>query len=372
MNIPTHCARAQAKMRILAWPASIPNEGNPYPRLLYGQVEEFGPQVDPFSVRRLFTKKYAVWHMHWPEHFLNKEAWVPAVLKMGALFILMSWARMRGMRIVWTVHNLGAHEHRHPRLEALFWRRFTNRLDGFLALSNGGLLAARERFPALRTLPGFVIPHGHYRGEYFAGCSRQQARSLLGISSSRVLLFFGNIRPYKNVPELIRAFKSFPDRNTLLCIAGHPSSAELAGLIRSEAASDARIRLYLAHVPSERVHLLFNAADLVILPFTEVLNSGSALLALSFDRPVLVPAYGALSELQADVGHDWVRTYNGEIAVAEIQEALAWAYETPRATQAPLNRFDWQQIGRLTTDAFAAILAPTQRGRRVTRGVDLG
>jgi glycosyltransferase involved in cell wall biosynthesis len=372
VNTSTHRARAQAKIRILAWPASNPNEGNPYPRLLYDAVEEFGPQVDPFLVRRLFTKKYAVWHMHWPEHFLNMEAWFTAVLIMGAKFLLMSWARRRGMRIVWTVHNLGAHEHRHPRLEALFWRGFTNRLDGFLALSNGGLLAARERFPALRTLPGFVVPHGHYRGEYSAGCSRQQARSLLGISSSRVLLFFGSIRPYKNVPQLVRAFKSFPDRNTLLFIAGEPSSAELARLIRSETASDARIRLHLAHVPSERVHVFLSAADLVILPFSEVLNSGSALLALSFDRPVLVPACGALTELAADVGHDWVRTYNGEIAAAEIQEALAWALETPRATQAPLDRFDWQQIGRLTTDAFAAILALTQRGRPVSSGVDLG
>ena len=50
-----------------------------------------------------------------------------------------------------------------------------------------------------------------------------------------------------------------------------------------------------------------------MLPFSDIMHSGSAILALSFNKPVLVPARGSLPELQALVGTDWVRTYVGEL-----------------------------------------------------------
>ena len=55
--------------------------------------------------------------------------------------------------------------------------------------------------------------------------------------------------------------------------------------------------------------MFFSAADLVVLPFSDIMHSGSAILALSFNKPVLVPARGALPELQTRVGAAWVQTY---------------------------------------------------------------
>ena len=63
------------------------------------------------------------------------------------------------------------------------------------------------------------------------------------------------------------------------------------------------------------------ATDLVVLPYRDILNSGSAVLALSFDRPVLVPRRGSLGDLQNHVGRQWVRTYEGDIGAAELEAA---------------------------------------------------
>ena len=71
--------------------------------------------------------------------------------------------------------------------------------------------SAREKFTELRNLPGTVVPHGHYRGEY-PDDSREDCRQQLGIpSNAKVVLFFGWIRDYKNVPGLIAAFRGLSD-----------------------------------------------------------------------------------------------------------------------------------------------------------------
>ena len=71
------------------------------------------------------------------------------------------------------------------------------------------------------------------------------------------------------------------------------------------------MHLHLRSVPVEDVQAHFAAADLVVLPYRKTLNSAVALLALSFDRPVLVPNAGSMAELQREVGAEWVLIYEG-------------------------------------------------------------
>ncbi len=70
--------------------------------------------------------------------------------------------------------------------------------------------------------------------------------------------------------------------------------------------------------------MYLSAANAVILPYREVLNSGSALLALSCSRPVMVPDRGAMSELRADFSSDWVNIFQGPLDVPVLQDALRW------------------------------------------------
>ena len=343
-------------MQILARPAFKNRRDNPYNWLLYTYMKELGVDVDESSLRQLLFNKYVVWHIHWPDLLLNNQNQVKAFIKIQALLTQMDWARLRGVKTVWTVHNLSSHEQRHPKLEAWFWKAFIHRLDGYISLSQAGMEAAQKSFFELKNIPGFVVSHGHYREEYLDCMSSQAARASLEIpNSAKVLLFFGKIRAYKNVPELIRAFKQFSDRNTILYIAGYSECPQSVKAIKSEAALDRRVRLDLNFVPKEKAQVYFRAANLVILPYREILNSGSALLALSFNCPVLVPSQGALGELQAQVGEEWVRTYSGEILPSQIAAGLKWALNTPRSQQAPLDALDWKELAQQTIDAYKVI-----------------
>lgn len=343
-------------MRVLAWPAGGHRELNPYTYLLYKPLEGSGIEIEEFSTTKLLKRRYDIWHMHWPEHFLNRRGEFQALVKARALPTMMDAAHALGTKIVWTTHNLCAHERRRPELEEEFWRRFTKRLDAFISLSNSALLLARERHPALRNLPGFVIPHGHYRDEYPVTYSRDTARQTLGLEEhATVILNFGTVRPYKGVLELIRAFKNLPEPSATLLIAGRGGDPALLGAIKDEAGHDRRIRLCVFDIPSSEVQMYFAASDAVVLPYTATLNSGSAMLALSLNRPVYVPALGSIPELQRHVGDEWVRMYSGDFGTSALENAIAWS-RLSRPASPPLDKFDWDNLSRSLIAAYQDVL----------------
>jgi beta-1,4-mannosyltransferase len=346
-------------MQIYAQPAFENRQFNPYNWLLYTQVQQLGVTVAEFSPRQLCqhpTTAPRVWHLHWPDLCLKSPNRTKVWLKTQMLLRWMDLARLQGIKIVWTVHNLGSHEHYHPDLEARFWPAFTRRLDGYFSLTQTGMTAAQARFPHLGTLPGFVVPHGHYRQEYPQTSSRAAARQQLGLSpDAQVILSFGRIRTYKNVPRLVSTFQQLPDPHTQLLVAGLPEPSVAAELQALQTQGDARIHWHLDFISEAMTPVYFQAADLVVLPYREILNSGGALLALSLNCPVLVPAKGSLGELQTKVGAEWVRTYPGDLTPAELEAGLAWAQTTPRAQTAPLEAFDWHQIARLTVAAYQSL-----------------
>jgi beta-1,4-mannosyltransferase len=342
-------------LKVLAQPGFNARAENPYTWLLYHAM---AAEVTDFSYRRSLETRYDIFHLHWPELELNAIGSVAeAAARLQLKLTLMAALRARGTKIVWTVHNLRAHEGRHPRLERWFWPAFTKRLDGYIALTASGRAAAKERFTNLEGIRGYVIPHGHYRGEYPMDAGAD-ARQELGIAAqAKVFLFFGQIREYKNVTGLIRAFRKIASADAILCIAGRPKPESIAEELRRETSRDERILLHLENIPKERVQLFFRAADLVVLPYRDILNSGTAILALSFSRPILVPSRGAMGELQTSVGPEWVRTFPSDLGTEELERAMVWASETSRPQEALLPGLEWPAIAEQTRAAYIEIIA---------------
>lgn len=341
--------RARA-MRVLAWPI---DPLNPYTKELYSAM---GPDVcvDEFSAARLIHR-YGIWHVHWPEALLNIRRPALAALKISGFLAMIDLVRMRGGKIIWTVHNLKAHDALHPVLEERFWRRFIPRVDGVISLSETGLAMAQEKFSRLRNLPAAVIPHGHYRDQY-PPCG-EDARAAFGIpAGARVILFFGELRPYKNVDALVRAFRNAGDANAILIVAGRAKDPSQAEALRNEAAGDSRIRLHLEFIAREQVAKYFAAADMVVLPYRQILNSGAALLALSFSRPVLVPDLGSMGNLKDDFGPEWVQTFSGDIDSPTLESALSWA-ALPRTSLCPMpETYRWESIRSRTLRFYSEVM----------------
>lgn len=344
-------------LRILARPA-FGARTNPYTSALYAPLVKAGHTVQEYRWDRAMTGQWDVVHVHWPESVFNHtffEAWITT----EGMLVALDRARHRGAKVVWTVHNLRAHERRHERAEQRFRARFFERLDGIVTLSESGLEAARTTYPRLTELPAWVVPHPHYRGRYPDTVTREEARRSLGLShGDRVILNFGRVFEYKNVPALFSAVKQAPDEAWVVVVAGRPRTTELAEELRRAAADESRIRLAFEFIDDARVQLYFRAADVVVLPYREILNSGTALLALSFDRPVLLPRAGAGEELVKRVGGDWAFTYDGELSAEDVRAALRKAADLPERTAGEhLERYSHEAVGEEMTKAFREVVS---------------
>jgi beta-1,4-mannosyltransferase len=345
-------------LRILASPYLEWPDNNPILALLYEAMEKQNVEVSPFSTRRLWQGSWDVWHLNWPELLLINQRSRDTTIKLLKFYIKLKIARAKKTKIFWTAHNVQRHERDHPRFERLFWRMFLPNLDGIICLSDIGRKQLSVTHPRARSIPTFIIPHGHYRGAYPDTMSKTEAREALGIPADEfVMAFLGLIRPYKGVVPLIQCFVRARIAKARLLIAGRPIDDAILQEVKTAAAGTPSVKLFLDFVDRSEVQKFLRAADLVVLPYKAILNSGSAMLALSFDRPILAPSLGTLSELPEIVGSDWVRLYESELSPEVMRDAIAWTKRRqigPNA-RAPLEDFNWDRIAEATIHAFKSI-----------------
>jgi glycosyltransferase involved in cell wall biosynthesis len=341
-------------MRILALPAFKNRRENPYNAALYTALGEIpGVTVTEFTNRRLLLERWDILHIHWPDTPLHRRTASGAALYAMILIARLLWARLRGAKIVWTVHNLRSHHTAYPRVEKWLWRSFVPLVDTCIHLSDAGREMALKSFPGLASKSHSVVPHGHYRGCYPNQCDRSEARRLLDIpAGAPVIAFVGQIKAYKNVPALIRAFIDAAHPEALLLIAGRPGDSAIEAELQALAKDHPRILLRFGLIPDDRMQHYLNACDLTVFPYREILNSGSAILALSFDRPALVPARGAMAELRQLAGSEWVYTYEGALTGDILSKALDCASTKSRPAQCDLSSLSWQAVAAGTLAAY--------------------
>jgi glycosyltransferase involved in cell wall biosynthesis len=240
-----------------------------------------------------------VLHLHWTSPFLISKGRARSLVKAALFLVTLLCVKSQGVKIVWTVHDWLDHERRDPQLEWRLHRLLCHIYDQIIVHCAG----AREHITAVYRLPEkigekvTVVPHGNFVSSYENTVGQDQARRQLGFGArDTVFLYFGKIRPYKGVLSLTRAFKRLSEDGARLLIVGEPATEALGAQVARDCASDQRIATRLAFVPDGDIQLTMNAADAVVLPFRDVLTSGSIMLAMSFGKAVIAPSLGCLRE----------------------------------------------------------------------------
>jgi glycosyltransferase involved in cell wall biosynthesis len=165
--------------------------------------------------------------------------------------------------------------------------------------SDKKLVVSKYRIPEDKVQ---VIPHGLY--DQYRQVPQAEARKKLGLDGEYVILTFGLIRPYKGIPNLIKAFGDMPadmaSRSRLL-IAGEiwEDREAVTQAINNSPYRD-RITLVDTYIPDDSIPLYFNAADVVSLPYLRASQSGVAHIAMAFGKPIVVSKVGGLEESMAD------------------------------------------------------------------------
>jgi glycosyltransferase involved in cell wall biosynthesis len=115
------------------------------------------------------------------------------------------------------------------------------------------------------------------------------------------LLFFGQIRPYKNIELLVESVARFVLGEVFLTIAGQVSSIEYAEKITHKIEGIKNITSHLAFINDNDIPLLLSQYDALIFPYDvqSSLNSGTIILACSYKKMVISAEIGTLKELDS-------------------------------------------------------------------------
>ncbi|MBK9541319.1 MAG: glycosyltransferase family 4 protein [Bacteroidetes bacterium] len=144
-----------------------------------------------------------------------------------------------------------------------------------------------------------IIPHGNFLSLATEKLQKAEAREILGLEQEKkIVLFFGLIKPSKGLDVLLRAVPQI-DPNTEFVIAGRlrKHSFNVYNEIIRKEYIHGRIHYYLHHISNEQRNLFFSAADVIVLPYKKIYQSGVLLMAMSYGLPAVVSNLPAMKEV---------------------------------------------------------------------------
>ncbi|MEV4757255.1 glycosyltransferase [Micromonospora sp. NPDC049559] len=287
------------------WPVDL---ANPYQALIYSgfprhnlvpiRLREFG-RFDSL-LDALPEDLPRVLHVHWLyEVTAGSGSQGDALARVTRFEGEIRRLRGRGVRLLWTVHNVLPHETVYPEVEKRL-RRFMLENSDLVHVMHDSHLELLESTFGVAPKAAAVVSHPSYVGAYPDHVDAAAARAHLGVPrTARVLVTFGQIRPYKGHTAFFDAF----DRAVRL----EPRLRWLvAGKVRDEpggrefmrrAAEHPAVLFYPGFVPEADVQFYLRAADAAVFPYRSSLNSGAVALTAGFDLPVYASTGTSLSDL---------------------------------------------------------------------------
>jgi len=288
-------------MNVASWPHWY--EVNPYLRAFYAGLETHGvthlPHV-PLDLGRLREAGADALHIHWAYPVWRDPRGVrDRAAALIGFHRLLRGARREGIRILWTVHNLAHHEgsdgwdrigerplwNADLRIYTSEWARGAAEGDPARGLPPTGSTGGHGGW---RTRPGeaVVVPIGDLDAWLSPDPGRESARAAHGIPpGTRLLLCFGQIRPYKGFDVAVRALRRLAPRYRLV-VAGHPVSPDHRIALPPPPAAD-RLTLVERRLAETELVGWLSAADAVLLPYRRITGSAALLTALSRARGVV-------------------------------------------------------------------------------------
>ncbi len=341
--------------------------GNPYGGLLveamqrYGFTFELFPGRVPTDPSNLKFGPLWVWrnrrrvqvlHLHWLAGVsatpTAREAW----LRFAGLALTLTLARLLGMRVVWTLHNMLPHERPHRGVDVAGRWLMAAVANAIICHCRYAARVYARRFKRRRGL--HVIPHGTFQDVYPAELSRADARRELGIPDDAfVFVSFGNIRGYKGHDDMLEAFRKLQGDELRLVVAGR-RHRWYDGAVGTGPIDDPRVLVAEGRVPIDKLQLYFNAGDVAVFPYREALTSGALITALGFGRPVIATRVGCIPELLggSDAGQ---MVPPGDVPAmrAAMHAARTWDIaQRSSAARAIADSLGWDAIARQTTAAY--------------------
>ncbi len=314
-------------------------------------------------IRYAATSRPKIFHILWNNKFQTFDR-----------TLLTLYYRSLGKRIVLTAHNVNASK-RDDR-DTLFNRltlRFQYRLAAHTFVHSQKMKSDLIEEFGVRESRITVIPFGINNAVPKTALTPEEAKKRLGIhAATKTLLFFGNVAPYKGLEYLVRALKHRANGRDdyRLIIAGRPKGPQKYwDEILEEIGDDVRsgrILLKADYIPDEDVEVCFKAADVFVLPYRYIYQSGVMFLGYSFGLPALAADVGPLKEeiVEGKTGFVFKPEDPTDLARRIEKYFASDLYSNLGRRRAEIEEYarrghDWDVVGQKTIEVYDRLLKKT-------------
>jgi glycosyltransferase involved in cell wall biosynthesis len=285
--------------------------------------------------------------------------------------LVLLFYRLLGKRIAFTVHNVNARQRDgNDNMVNRLTLRIQYRLVDHLFVHTEEMKRALHNDFDVPNSKINVIPFGINSTVPNTVLTTSEARKRLGLTcDQKVVLFFGNIAPYKGLEYLVEAIALLVRTNTdyRLVIAGRPKNWPSYWKAIQEQISSADVRPFIIErsefVPDAETEIYFKAADVLALPYIHIFQSGVLFLAYNFGLPVIASDVGSLREeiVEGKTGYVCRSRDAANLAKAIEEYFTSELYQQLETRRQEIRtfaneRYSWAKVGEITRSVYENLL----------------
>lgn len=286
--------------------------------------------------------------------------------------ILNVYFKMLGKKLVFTAHNVNAGERdQNDTLINRITLSFMYHLMDKIIVHTVKMKVQLVNDFNIKGNKVSVIPYGINNLVFNSGLTKKKAKEELGLEDEeKTLLFFGIIKPYKGLEFLALALAYLKEKcpSFRLVIAGkidtdcHGYWKGIERIIEKHNLNDLVIKR-LEFIPDDEIELYFKSADVLILPYKHIFQSGILFIAYNFGLPVIVTDVGSLREYIVEGKTGFVCKPQNYRDLAEKIDNYFHSdlYENLESTRKQIMKYankeySWDAIGEKTRDIYSSLL----------------
>ncbi|MDM5270825.1 hypothetical protein PGH07_01385 [Sulfurovum sp. zt1-1] len=297
------------------------------------------------------SNHYDVIHLQWPEQLFKwKKVNRDDILRLEQR--LKYW-KDNGSRLVITRHNILPH-----KLNSLYqeiYKLIYTYVDAVIHYSYASIDNFKSMYTNTLDNPSLVhevIYHPMY-SDILNDCTQQEARKTLQLDENKnIILVFGRIRHKKERNLIKSAFKRLDVENKFLIVPRwyrHPKKKQFFDWVLFQfkrfiysLKTDRMLGYRL--VPEEDIQYYMNAADVVFIPRSEVLNSGVQILAYTFNKVVVGPATGSIGELLEYSNNPAFKVDDFEDAALKLKKGIELSKQKVENYSFAQKNMNWELV----------------------------
>ena len=224
-----------------------------------------------------------VW-LNWCENIGSKKRLRNIITKIIILIVI----KIMGIKIISTYHNIQPHEYKNTFFEKLLFYMTFRCANKIIVLSDDSKKYLFKRFGKLIISKICLVPHPSYE------CKPKQKNK---INYKFSVLFFGQLRPYKNIELIFKVAKIFPTID--FTIAGQPINEIYKKELISSSENLSNVKLIPQYLSESDIDSLIDQNSIIMLPYNinSSLNSGVVIHAICKGINVIVPTIGTVNQL---------------------------------------------------------------------------